>query len=134
MKYFIFILLSFVIFSCADNTVEETDSVLKSEPYTTVTDSIQMESASARLYYQRGVLLMQNEQFNYAEKDFKKAWSLEPTEQNALGVITVLRRKNTDSAISFIEQALNKIPESIPLKISLARGYLQKENFEKAIT
>lgn len=134
MKYFILILFSFVVFSCADNTVEETDSLLKSEPYATLTDSIQMESTNARLYYQRGVLLLQNEQFNYAEKDFKKAWSLEPTEQNALGVITVLRRKNTDSAIAFIQQALNKIPESIPLKISLARGYQQKENFEKTIT
>ena len=134
MKNFIFILSIFLIFSCTNNSVEETDSLLKSEPYSSLTDSIQMESGNARLYYQRGVLLLQNEQFNYAEKDFKKAWSLETTEQNALGVITVLRRKNTDSAIVFIEQALNKIPESIPLKISLARGYQQKQNFEKAIT
>ena len=133
MKCFASLFFLFVFFSCSNNTVEETDSLLKSPPYQILTDSIQTESANARLYYQRGLLLLENEQFNHAEKDFRKAWSLENSEQNALGVITVLRRKNADSAIAFIEEAIKKIPESIPLKISLARGYQQKGNFEKAI-
>jgi Flp pilus assembly protein TadD len=114
--------------------VEEADSLLKGEPYSSLTDSIGMQPKNADLYYKRGVLLLQNEQNNYAEKDFKKAWSLKPNEKNALGVINILRRKNTDSAIAFIQEASKKIPGSIALKISLARGYQQKEDFEKAIT
>ncbi len=133
MKCFVFIVSVFIIFSCNDSTVEETDSLLKSEPYSSITDSIQLQP-SARLYYQRGALLLQNEQLSYAERDLKKAWSLDPSEQNALGVVNVLRRKNTDSAIGFIEQALMKIPSSIALEISLARGYQQKGNIQKAIT
>ncbi len=134
MKYSAYIFLIIFVFSCNDDDVKEADSLLKKEPYTAISDSIHLQPMNAGLYYKRGVLLLQNEQFSYAEKDFKKAWSLKPDEQNALGVVNLLRRKNTDSAISFIEEALNKIPESIALKISLARGYQQKGDLEKAIS
>ena len=133
MKYSAFIFLIVLIFSCSNNDVQETDSLLKGEPYSDITDSIQQQPMNAGLYYQRGVLLLQNEQFNHAEKDFKKAWALKPDERNALGLVNLLRRKNTDSAIFFVENALKKIPESIALKISLARGYQQKAELEKAI-
>lgn len=134
MKYFVLVVTLVIIFSCNNSPVKDTDSLLKSEPYHSLTDSIEIEPSNAMLYYQRGALLLQNEQFNYAERDLKKAWSLKPNEQNALGVVNILRRKQTDSAITFIEQALNKIPESIALKISLARGYQQKGNSDKAIS
>ena len=133
MKYSVFVFALIIIFSCNNSAVEETDSLLKGEPYTSLTDSIQLQPTNARLYYQRGALLLQNQQFTRAEKDLKKAWSLKPDEQNALGLANILRRKNTDSAIVFIQQALTKLPESIALKISLARGYQQKGSFEKAI-
>jgi tetratricopeptide (TPR) repeat protein len=134
MRYCAFIFILTIILSCNNNDVEEADSLLKGEPYSSLTDSIGVQPKNADLYYKRGVLLLQNEQNNYAEKDFKKAWSLKPDEKNALGVINILRRKNTDSAIAFIQEASKKIPGSIALKISLARGYQQKEDFEKAIT
>ena len=134
MKYSVYIFLLVLVFSCSDNSVQETDSLLKGEPYSSITDSIQQQPMNAGLYYKRGVLLLENEQFNHAEKDFKKAWELKSDEQTALGVVNLLKRKNTDSAIAFIEEALNKIPESIPLKISLARGYQQKGDLQKAIS
>ena len=134
MKYGAFLLLIVFVFSCSNNDVLESDSLLKGEPYTSITDSIQQQPKNAGLYYKRAILLLQNEQFSYAEKDFRKAWSLNPDEQNALGVVNLLRRKNTDSAILFIQEALKKIPESIALKISLARGYQQKGELEKAVS
>ena len=134
MKYCVYIFMIFLFFSCNNNDIEETDSLLKGEPYAIITDSIQLEPMNAGLYYKRGILLLQNEQFNYAEKDFRKAWTIKPDEQNALGIVNVLRRKNTDSAILFVEEALNKVPESIALKISLVRGYQQKAELEKALS
>jgi tetratricopeptide (TPR) repeat protein len=134
MKYYFFIFLFGVFIACNNNDVEQRDSVLKQAPYSGLTDSINQQPNNAALYYKRGVLLIQNEQYSYAEKDFKKAWDLKPGEQHALSVVNILRRKNTDSAIAFIESAIKKIPESIALRISLARGYQQKELWGKAIS
>ena len=132
MKNGFFILVALIFFSCNSNDIEEEDSLLKGEPYTAYTDSIRMQPNNAALYYKRGTLLLQNDQLTYAEKDFKKAWDLNSNEQNALGVVNVLRRKNADDAISFIDGALKKLPHSIALQISLVRGYQQKGNMEKA--
>ena len=134
MKYGAYILLIVLVFSCNNNEALETDSLLKGQPYAIITDSIQQQPKNPDFYYKRGILLLQNEQFSHAEKDFRKAWSLKPDEQNALGVVNLLRRKNTDSAILFIEEALNKIPESLALKISLVRGHQQKGELEKAVS
>jgi tetratricopeptide (TPR) repeat protein len=68
-----------------------------------------------------------------AEDDMKKAWSSKKDEQYALGLAAVLRKKNSDQAITFLQQASGQLPQSIALKISLARGYQQKGELEKAI-
>lgn len=134
MKYCFLIFLFALFLACNNNDAEPTDSVLKQEPYSGLTDSINQQPNNAALHYKRGVLLFQNEQYSYAEKDFKRAWDLKPDEQYALGVVNALRRKNTDSAIVFIEQGIKKIPESIALRISLARGYQQKGSLDKAVS
>lgn len=133
MKYVLFFVAIIVFFSCNHSNEESVDSLLKSQPYALLTDSILQSPKNAALYYRRGKILFQNEQYNFAEKDFKNAWQLQPNEQHALAVTNTLRRKNTDSAIGFLEEATKKIPESIALQISLARGYQQKGNEEKAI-
>src|SRR5687767_13247737 len=121
MKQTVFILTLIFFISCNDGDEFETNSLLKGAPYGTLTDSIQQQPENANLYYKRGGLLLENEQYNYAEKDFKKAWNLRPAEEYALGIANLLRRKNTDSAILFIEEAIQKLPLSIALQISLAR-------------
>lgn len=126
------IIFIYTILSC--NTTDTTDPALQQEPYTSLTDSIQQQPNDAHLYYKRGALLLRNNQLNYAEKDLKKAWSLEPTETNALGVITVLQQKNTDSVIAFTQQAMQKLPQSIPLKLSLAKALQQKNNIPEALS
>jgi tetratricopeptide (TPR) repeat protein len=133
MKNGIIIFLSIFLFSCGNNNTEETDSLLKAAPYTNLTDSISLQPKNGDLYYRRAALLLQNDQLGLAEKDLKTAWSLSTNEQYALGVVNVLRRKNVDSAIYFIDEALKKLPNSIALKISQARGYQQKGNVNQAI-
>jgi tetratricopeptide (TPR) repeat protein len=133
MKNGIIIFLAIFFFSCGNNNTEETDSLLKAAPYTSLTDSISLQPKNADLYYRRGALLLQNDQLSLAEKDLKTAWNLSANEQYALGVVNILRRKNVDSAISFIDEASKKLPQSIALKISQARGYQQKNNLDKSI-
>jgi tetratricopeptide (TPR) repeat protein len=108
--------------------------MLAEPPYDKLTDSIEKEPSRADLYYKRGTLLYGNNQVDLAQKDIRKAWELNPQEESyALSLTTVLKQKNTDAAISFLEEALQKLPNSISLQIGLARGYEQKKQIDKAL-
>lgn len=122
----------YVVIGCSD-TNKAADAVLQNEPYGGLTDSIELQPNNPELYYKRGALLLQNDQLSLAETDLRKAWNIKPDEQYALGVANVLRRKNTDTAILFLEEATRKLPQSITIQISLARGYQQKGALDKAI-
>lgn len=132
MHRFLWIVLAVVLcFSCQDQANDE--GFLSQPPYDKLTDSIQGSPRDADLYYKRGVILYQQENLAYAEKDLRKAWSLSPTEEYALGLTRILKEKNPDSAIVFLQEAIKKIPGSISLKISLARGYQQKNRLPEAL-
>jgi tetratricopeptide (TPR) repeat protein len=131
MKNLIYLLFIAAAVGC--NSAEESETVLTQPPYNKFTDSIQQQPQNAGLYYRRGVLLYQNEQWPAAEQDLKKAWQLQPIEEHALSVVTALIRKNPDSAIQFIQQALPQLPQSIALQMGLARGYQQKDALQKAL-
>lgn len=126
--FFVFILL-FV--SC--NGAAESETFLADPPYNKITDSLRLQPQAADLYYRRGALLYQNEELAAAEKDLKKAWQLQPTEEHALSIVTVLIKNSPDSAIRFIQQALQQLPQSISLQMGLARGFQQKEQLQKAL-
>lgn len=134
MKYYLSFVFFLVFFLSCTNEDKPNDAFLKEEPYTRLTDSLQQEPMNAELYYKRGALLLQNDKLAYAEADLKKAWSLKKDEQYALGVANILRRKNADSAIHFLQQASKELPQSIALRISLARGYQQKNELDKAVS
>ena len=118
------------VLSC--NQAEEKDSTLTQPPYDKLTDSLQHQPQNAGLYYRRGTLLYQNEQLQLAKQDLQEAWQLEPSEEHALSVVTVLIKTNPDSAIQFIQHALQQLPKSVSLQIGLARGYQQKGDLQKA--
>lgn len=132
MKNLIHIL---ILLSCSAGCNEATqrETLLKQSPYNKLTDSIQQQPQAAGLYYRRGALLYQNEQLDAAEQDLKKAWQLQPSEEYALSVVTVLIKMNQDSAIAFIQRALPQLPQSIALQVALARGYQQKGATQKAL-
>ena len=129
----LFILVLPLILTACNSGEENGDIVLSQPPFDRLTDSIRQAPQNAELYYRRGVLLYQNNEAAYAEKDLKTAWQLSPKEEYALSMTTLLKQKNADSAIVFLQQATQKLPNSIALQIGLARGYQKKGEENKAI-
>ena len=99
------------------------EAILKKVPFAGLTDSIKKEPRRDDLYFRRGVLLNSNNYPEPALADFKKAWSLQKEEKYAFGVSTILLEKNPDSAMLFLGQAMQELPGSILLGLSLARAY-----------
>jgi len=128
-------LLLFSIICClvACNNDREDELVLQKPPFDKLTDSLKQAPGNAELYYRRGILLFQNEQMAYAEKDFRQAWNFSQNETYALSLVKVLAQKNVDSAIIFLQAASQKLPRSIAIQINLARAYQQKQEYEKAL-
>jgi len=122
-----------VLFSCSNKSTSKTDFVLSQPPYNKLTDSIERAPEDPGLYFRRGTLLYSNGETNLAERDLRKAWQLNPTEEHALRLTTVLKQKNADTAIAFLQEALKKLPASISLHILLAKGYESKNEFDKAL-
>lgn len=122
-----------LVTGCKDNN-QSADPILEKPPYDKITDSIKVAPKNAELYYHRGSMLYHNNQLLHAEQDLRKAWQLDPSEEYALSLTTILRRRNTDTAITFLQEAIKKMPESIALHIGLARGYEQKGQYDKALT
>lgn len=128
----VLIIFCICLISCSDG--ESDDSNLLSEPpYGQLTDSIKKFPGQADLYYRRGALLYSNNNLKESESDLRKAWTLEPDETHALSLTTVLRQKNTDSALQFLKEASVKIPGSIALRIGVARAYQQKNRQDSAL-
>lgn len=132
MRKFLLFLLP-LAFLAACNNEESNDAVLAQPPFDLLTDSIRQAPGNAELYFRRGVLLYQNNQPSYAEADLKKAWQLHPKEEYALSLTTILKAKHPDSALLFLQEASQKLPNSIALQIGLARGYQKKGDTTKAI-
>jgi tetratricopeptide (TPR) repeat protein len=65
--------------------------------------------------------------------DFKKAWQLEKLESYALGAGTLLQERKPDSAVVFLRSAVEQIPESLMLRLSLARAYDLAGKTEEAL-
>ena len=116
---------------CTSNDNE--GSTLAEAPYKPITDSIKDYPNRSDLYHRRGTLLVQAEELDLAKGDFRKAWNLQASEDHAISLASVLMKENSDSAVLFIEDALKKLPQSLILQVSLARGYQQKKNYEGAL-
>lgn len=124
---------SFFLLVACNNNDSAGNSVLTQSPYNSLSDSIGINPKNADLYYRRGGLLYQNNQMAYAEKDLRKAFELNPKEEYALALTTVLKQKNTDAAIQFLQEAVKKLPNSIALQIGLARGFQQRNQLDSSL-
>lgn len=133
MFRFLLPVICILVLASCNNNGDTSDNLLQKPPYNKLTDSIKLAPNRAELYYHRGSQLYYNNQFAHAEQDLRTAWQLDPKEEYALSLTTVLKEKNTDSAIAFLQTAINKLPNSIALKIGLARGYQQKGTPDKSL-
>lgn len=132
-KFFYTILFSFFLLSCRDQNKLEENAILSQPPYDKLTDSIEKSPNNDQLYFRRGTLLFSNAELNLSQKDMERAWQLNPDEQYALRLTSILKQKNADSALLFLQEALKKIPNSISLKIMLAKGYESKNELAKTM-
>ena len=75
------------------------------------------------MYFRRAVLLNKNNLPEPALADFRKHGHWQSREDYAVGVSNILLEKKPDSAIVFLKQAIEEIPNSLFLQLSLARAY-----------
>jgi len=124
MKISLILFLTFLIWGCNNNDASSPfDEILSRPPFASITDSIRKEPGRDDLYFRRGVLLDSKNLPEPALADFKKAWSIARTEPYAMVVSKMLLEKKTDSGILFLKKAIEEIPNSLFLQLSLARAY-----------
>ncbi len=132
----IFVLLvggMMTISSCTDNNSGAFDNILSNPPFQPLTDSIEKSPENDDLYFRRAVLLNTNNLPEPALADFKKAWSLNKKEQYAFGISNILLEKKPDSAALFLLDATKELPQSLLLRLSLARAYDAQNKTDEAL-
>ncbi len=107
--------------------------ILENQPFSALSDSIHKDPQNHVLLFRRAVLLNSNNFPEPALDDFRNAWQLKKDEQYALGIGTLLLEKKADSAIQFLQHALQELPHSFLLTLNLARAYTEKENWQQAL-
>ncbi|MBN8674716.1 MAG: tetratricopeptide repeat protein [Chitinophagales bacterium] len=123
-----------ILSSCNDTTPSSPYAeILTQPPFAGLTDSIRNEKTNHDLYFRRAVLLNTNNFPEPALADFQQAWSLKKEEKYAYAISTILVEKNPDSAAVFLNQSLKELPQSILLRISLARSYNAQNKTEEAL-
>ena len=122
------------ITGCNNNTSSSPyGKILAGEPYVSLTDSIIADPGNAGLYFRRAVLLNKNNYPEPALSDFEKAWLLDKQEPFALGAGTVLMEKNPDAAITFLQKAIASLPQSLLLRLSLAKVFDTQNKTDEAL-
>jgi tetratricopeptide (TPR) repeat protein len=122
------------LISCHDkNNDSAFDDILSQQPYAPLTDSIKKEPKRDDLFFRRAVLLNQNNLPEPALADFQQAWSIRKEEKYAFAISTLLLDKKPDSAIIFLNKALKELPNSLLLKLTLARGYDAQNRTDEAL-
>ena len=135
MKISFLFFLTFLLWGCnsTDNSSSPFSEILSQPPYASITDSIRKQPGRDDLYFRRAVLLNKNTLPEPALADFKKAWSLAPAETYAVGVSNILFEKKPDSAVLFLRKALEEIPTSLYLQLSLAKAYDAMDKTDDAL-
>ena len=88
------------------------------------------------LYYVRGITRERLDLWGLAEKDFRKALSLNPNQPqvlNYLGYSLIEKNSNLEEALDMIERAVKESPDSGYIVDSLGWGYYKLGQYEKAV-
>jgi tetratricopeptide (TPR) repeat protein len=128
----VFLFISFIACNDKDSS-SPFDEILSQPAYAPLTDSIKQQPKNDDLYFRRAVLLNKNNFPEPALADFQKAWTLHKHEKYAFAIANIWLEKKPDSAIIFLQEALDKLPESQLLRISLARSYAALNKTDEAL-
>lgn len=133
MKSYICLVLLFVACNSADRSSSPYGELLSNPPYALLTDSIADQPTNDDLYFKRAVLLNKNNLPEPALADFQKAWSIDRQEKYAFGVSNIWLDRKPDSAIAFLQGALKDLPESVLLRMALARAFDARSEYTAAL-
>jgi tetratricopeptide (TPR) repeat protein len=117
----------------SQDSISPYDVILKQPPFASISDSIRKEPYRDDLYFRRAVMLNKSNLPEPALADFRKAWSIAKNEAYAVSISKSLLDTKPDSAIIFLQHAIEELPESILLRINLARSYDAVQKTEEAI-
>jgi tetratricopeptide (TPR) repeat protein len=124
----------YLLTGCNDNEDSSPYAeVLAQPPYQVLTDSIKTEPERDDLYFRRAVLLNKNNFPEPALADFKKAWSIQNNESYAIAISNILIEKKPAEAVEFLKEALNALPKSLFLRLTLARAYNEVDRTDDAL-
>lgn len=124
-----------VFFGCNNKNGDKSpfDEILANQPFAGLTDSIKREPGNDELYFKRAILLNSKDLPEPALQDFKKAWALNKQEKYAFGLGNLLLEKKPDSAIIFLNSAIQELPKSFLLKLTLARALYDRNKSAEAL-
>ena len=129
----IFPILLLLLSACNDNE-EPDNSVLEQPPYAGITEEIKASPKNDVLYFKRGELLQKSNLPVLALADYKKAWSLKQDEEYAMKAATLIRERSADSAVIFLQSAIEQLPGSVLLHVGLAKAYEISGKTKQAFT
>ncbi len=113
---------------------QDTQKILLSPPYASVTDSIQQFPNNPDLYFERGTLLSQNNKHEIATADYKKAWELKQNDTTALQYVSnLLLVSKTKEAVSFLKDCITRFPNNMNFHRRLGELYEQAKLYDKAL-
>ncbi len=109
------------------------DHIFSKEPFIAISDSIRQNDKDPELFYRRSILLQENNFIDPAIADMKKAWTLSGKEEHAFELSGLLLNKNPADSEMFCREALKKFPQSIFLKMNLARSQSAQNKIDEAL-
>lgn len=129
-------LLAIILYACRDIDKSGSDAdkaILQQGPFKAISERIQSFPTDALLYLQRAEMLSQQGMHELAQSDYKKAWSLEPSETTALQYGNSLFMTGSwKQAIDFFEKATRQYPDNPLLKRRLGDALVQGGQTEAA--
>lgn len=129
--------LAVCLFSCEPKDKsrdENTEKILSSAPFKSITDSINQFPGNVELHLRRATLLSQNNLHQAATADYKKSWELTGDENIGLMYISnLLLSDKVPEAIKLLTEGTEKFPGNTEYNRRLGEVYLQKGDYNKAL-
>ncbi|MBM3432940.1 MAG: tetratricopeptide repeat protein [Bacteroidetes bacterium] len=129
----LFLLLSLLLLACGTGDNKNPfEKQLHEPPYGELSEQIDRSPKNDSLYYQRALLLIQNEQPVAARLDLEKAWSLCPMPDYALALASLMSETINKQA-DFLKKAVSQFKDNFLLEWALADTYQQLGQPDSAI-
>lgn len=112
----------------------EDSHVLNKPPYAAITDSIEKFPDNTSLLLRRAELLVQNNQHELANEDYRKAWGRDSSEAIAMPYVSNLMLLGQHAeAVELLETAVRKFPENSEFRRRLSEAYFASGKSSEAL-